>query len=67
MSKPHRDPISQTLFIVEGNPTAILVIRTGPRMSQKKMPVASPEAGLAWCRQNGAHLFYSPAGTAAQN
>lgn len=49
------------MFIVEGVSTAILVTAIGDRMTQKRVPIDSPEAALAWCRRNSAGLVYSPA------
>jgi hypothetical protein len=36
-------------------------------MSQRRQNFASPEAALAWCRQHGAGLVYTPAENPADN
>ena len=51
---------SKTMFYNEGNPAAVLVIRTGRTMKQSTMDFPSAEAALGWCRAHGSALYYMP-------
>lgn len=71
MSKPHNKQIttgtpgqSQTVFIVEGIKTAIIVTARGNRLRRRNARFDSPESALAWCRKHGAGLVYSPSPSA---
>ena len=56
---------SKTMFYNEGNPVAILVTSRSGRMKQSTLDFPTAEAALAWCRQNGAALYYMPVNPAA--
>jgi hypothetical protein len=53
-------PDSQTMFYVEGNPTAVLVSRTGRNETTTHPRHASPEKALGWCRSHRAQFVYLP-------
>jgi hypothetical protein len=55
----HR-PEAKTMFIVEGNKTAILVKRIGARRNESTMPFETPELALTWCRSHGSQFVYFP-------
>lgn len=67
MSRPQHKSYSRTVFIVEGIPSATMVTRTGRRRTESHRNFATPEAALAWCRQNHAILVYLPDATASLN
>jgi hypothetical protein len=72
MSQPHTgagsNPAhfgqSRTLFVEEGNPVCLLVIRQGEKMSQKFRKFASSLAAFEWCQKGGSGMVYYPAGAA---
>jgi hypothetical protein len=57
MSKPQ----TKILYVTEGNPVALLHTNTAGRRNIGHMKIASPEAGLVWCRKNGCVMIYTPA------
>jgi len=72
MSQPHAlegsepPPFGQskTLFVQEGNPACLLVIRQGEAMQQSVMNFATSLAAFEWCRDGRAGMVYAPAGAA---
>jgi hypothetical protein len=48
------------MFYVEGNPTAVLVSRTGRNETTTHPRHASPEKALGWCRSHRAQFVYLP-------
>jgi hypothetical protein len=61
MSQPLEKVISKTMFIVEGNPNAVLVIEDALEMSNEHLWFPAPEHALTWCRRNACNLVYSHA------
>ena len=51
----------QTLFYVEGKPTAILVKSLHGRRRERVLKLATAQAALAWCQARRAMLVYLPA------
>jgi hypothetical protein len=58
MSQPQ---IAQNMFYIEGQTTAVLVTRTGRKMTQTHPPFATPILALEWCIKNRAGFTYVPA------
>lgn len=54
-------PHSITIFMTEGNPTAIQVRARGTRMVETRRRFPDPAAALAWCRSHRAGFVYTPA------
>jgi hypothetical protein len=67
MSRPHHKSYSRTVFIVEGISTATMVTRAGRRRTESHIRFSTPEAALAWCRQNHVVLVYLPDATSSLN
>lgn len=53
---------TKTMFITEGNPMAVLVTDAPGGLRKEDRRFDSPEAALAWCRQNRANFYYTPGG-----
>lgn len=54
-------PQTKILYVTEGNPVAVLQANSAGSRNVALKKIASPEAGLAWCRKNGCMMFYTPA------
>lgn len=67
MSKSQHKAYSSTVFVVEGNPLAIVVTDRAGRLSKRNRRFGTPEAALAWCRSHAARLVYSPASDPSLN
>ncbi len=67
MNNPQQTPYHQTVFIVEGIKTAVIVTSGGGKMTQRRRRFETPEAALTWCRHNRAGLVYSPAEDQSRN
>jgi hypothetical protein len=50
----------KTIFCSEGNPICLLVTNKGGIRQSDKLRFPTAELALAWCRQNGSNLFYTP-------
>jgi hypothetical protein len=50
----------KTMFLFEGNPIASLVTNKDGCHQETHMQFTKAETALAWCRQHGATLVYSP-------
>lgn len=57
MSQPQ---ISQTMFYIEGQTTAVLVTNKGGMLSKKNVRPATAVRAFAWCRKNRASFVYHP-------
>lgn len=66
MSNPHHKAYNRTVFVVEGNPIAVVVTNLAGQMSKRHRRF-TPEAALAWCRANRAGLVYTPADNPSAN
>jgi hypothetical protein len=65
MSQPQKPALdifqqSKVLFVIEGKPSALLVVnRNGKRKSRAEY-FKTAELALAWCRRNAATMVYLP-------
>ena len=66
MSNPQHKAYNRTVFVVEGNPLAIVVTNVAGKMTKSHRRF-TPEAALAWCRAHRAGLVYAPAENVATN
>lgn len=62
MSKPQFAAYSKTVFVVEGNRTALVITRRGNKCTGRAKQFASPAAALEWCRTHRAGMVYQPEG-----
>ena len=68
MSQPHTEAGSgpahsgqfKTLFVQEGNPACLLVVREGRRIRHQSVEFATSLAAFEWCREGGICLVYRP-------